>query len=159
LKEGFGFKAVFGFFLSDVHLPKDADLALGSSGSFLDFIHQPWAVYGMNQMNVGEDGFDFVGLKVTDEMPSDICGELASFALEFQRMVFSKIPLSTIVKLPNFIHRPGFGNGDEGATGVIAQFVLKPVPRGGIRWRFLGWWHGLHGDKIKHPYLRLDVLA
>jgi hypothetical protein len=150
---------VFAFFLSNVHLPQDGDLAVGYSGSFLDFIHQAWAVHGMNQMNIGEDGFDFVGLKVTDKMPSDICGELAGFALEFQRMVFSEIPLTAIVKFPNFIHRPGFGHGDEGASGVIAQFALNPVPRGGIRWRGLGRCHGLHGDKIKHPYLREDVLA
>ena len=64
----------------------------------------------LNQRNIREDQFQFIGLQMADKMPLNIGRHLGNFGCQFLRTAFGKNPLPSGISLPDLFNRMEFGN-------------------------------------------------
>ena len=79
-------------------------------GPGLDGIQQMERVNRLNQRNIREDQFQFIGLQMADKMPLNIGRHLGNFGCQFLRTAFGKNPLPGGISLPDLFNRMEFGN-------------------------------------------------
>lgn len=61
------------------------------------FLQESKTVNTMNQMHIRNDIFDFVGLQMTNKMPTDILGQMFVLGFQFLCPVLSEMALSQLI--------------------------------------------------------------
>lgn len=100
-----------------MELQQAGDDAVVFGGVLVDLFEQVETVDAVDHRHVRGDVFDFVGLKVADEVPFDVLREDFVFGFHLLGVVLTKNALSMLVQRGNVLRRFEFGDGDQAHTG------------------------------------------
>ena len=68
----------------------------------------------MHEVHKGQKVLDFVGLDVANHVPTDVLGKTLSFSRQFLDPIFSKVPLSGVVRGHHILVGFGLADCDQG---------------------------------------------
>jgi len=101
------------FLTGDVNLQQAGDYPIAFLSLFVNFFQQPHAVYGVNQGYEGSYLFDFVSLKVANQMPGNIIRQLRFLIYQFLNPVLPKYLLAARIRLAQAFNRVVLGDGHQ----------------------------------------------
>ena len=70
-------------------------------------------IYGLDQVHVREDQFQFIGLEMADKMPADVGGHLWHLCSKFLGAAFGKDALPGVVGLHEAVYGVKLGDGNK----------------------------------------------
>lgn len=94
----------------------------------VDGLQQMQGIHGLDQGDIRQHQFEFVGLEMADKMPLNVGGHLRHLGGKFLGTVLRKETLSRVIRLHEPFHGMEFGNRHQRNTGgnLSSQFT-QPV--------------------------------